>query len=140
MIYQQNSTNVLARNITCRGGIGLAFGSLGQYVQFVRSVLIFASHVYPDDLQNDIIDHVVLEDLRVSGTSCCMETLTDNQISQDDPPRPGGAAEHGIRCKLHILRSACNSFYCDLKVYFKTWTGTIHGSPPTGGGGGGGMS
>jgi len=31
----QNSTNIIARNIMCRGGEGIAFGSLGQYQQFV---------------------------------------------------------------------------------------------------------
>lgn len=32
---KQNSTNILARNITCRGGTGIAFGSLGQYAELV---------------------------------------------------------------------------------------------------------
>ncbi|KAG6845111.1 hypothetical protein H0H93_016246, partial [Arthromyces matolae] len=41
-----NSTNILARGITCRGGNGIAFGSLGQYV----------------DLP-DIVENVVLDDL-----------------------------------------------------------------------------
>ena len=31
----QNSTNIFARNITCRGGTGIAFGSLGQYAELV---------------------------------------------------------------------------------------------------------
>ncbi|OBZ76809.1 putative galacturan 1,4-alpha-galacturonidase A [Grifola frondosa] len=33
-----NSTNILARNITCRGGTGIAFGSLGQYHELVDNV------------------------------------------------------------------------------------------------------
>lgn len=31
----QNSTNILARNVTCHGGNGIAVGSLGQYVNLV---------------------------------------------------------------------------------------------------------
>ncbi|KAJ7216368.1 pectin lyase fold/virulence factor [Mycena pura] len=33
-----NSTNILARNITCRGGNGVAFGSLAQYVNLTDMV------------------------------------------------------------------------------------------------------
>ncbi|KAI5122792.1 hypothetical protein M0805_000136 [Coniferiporia weirii] len=43
-----NSTNIVAQGITCRGGNGIAFGSLGQYVQF-----------------NDIVENVLLEDLTI---------------------------------------------------------------------------
>ncbi|KAG6901695.1 hypothetical protein C0995_009025 [Termitomyces sp. Mi166 len=65
-----NSTNIIARNITCRGGNGIAFGSLGQYV---------------------------------------------NLITRIDP---------------NVQPNMANG------VYFKTWTGTVDGVPPTGGGGG----
>ena len=34
----QNSTNIVAKDITCRGGNGIAFGSLGQYVEFVSHI------------------------------------------------------------------------------------------------------
>ncbi|KAJ6624703.1 pectin lyase fold/virulence factor [Mycena sp. CBHHK59/15] len=47
--YFQNSTNVLARNITCRGGNGIAFGSLAQYANLT-----------------DIVENVFMEDLRVT--------------------------------------------------------------------------
>ncbi|KAJ6605084.1 pectin lyase-like protein [Mycena sp. CBHHK59/15] len=43
-----NSTNVLARNITCRGGNGIAFGSLAQYANLT-----------------DIVENVFMEDLRM---------------------------------------------------------------------------
>ncbi|OCH90476.1 pectin lyase-like protein [Obba rivulosa] len=33
-----NSTNIFAKNITCRGGTGIAFGSLGQYKNLVDNV------------------------------------------------------------------------------------------------------
>ncbi|KAI0795696.1 pectin lyase fold/virulence factor [Abortiporus biennis] len=41
-----NSTNILAKNVTCRGGNGIAIGSLGQYVNL-----------------NDIVDHVQFENV-----------------------------------------------------------------------------
>ena len=31
-----NSTNIFAEDVTCRGGNGIAFGSLGQYANLVR--------------------------------------------------------------------------------------------------------
>lgn len=80
-----NSTNIVARNIKCRGGNGIAFGSLGQYQQL-----------------NDIVENVSLE----------------NIFTQ----RPDPAVQPNM----------------DNSVYFKTWTGTDNGTPPTGGGGGGG--
>jgi hypothetical protein len=33
----QNSSNIVARNFVCRGGEGIAFGSLGQYANMVRA-------------------------------------------------------------------------------------------------------
>ncbi|KIJ39205.1 glycoside hydrolase family 28 protein [Sphaerobolus stellatus SS14] len=81
-----NSTNILGKNIVCRGGNGIAFGSLGQYQQF-----------------NDIVENVVLEDIELQRLDPAIQ------------PNMGSA------------------------VYFKTWTASVHGSPPTGGGGGGGF-
>jgi len=43
-----NSTNIVARNITCRGGNGIAIGSLGQYVGM-----------------NDYVENLDMEDLRM---------------------------------------------------------------------------
>ena len=34
-LWLQNSTNVFAQNVTCRGGEGVAFGSVGQYAGMV---------------------------------------------------------------------------------------------------------
>ncbi|KAF9463234.1 pectin lyase fold/virulence factor [Collybia nuda] len=78
-----NSTNIHARNVTCRGGNGIAFGSLGQYVNL-----------------SDIVTDVVLEDLLMT------------RIDPNVQPNMGNG------------------------VYFKSWTGTVNGVPPTGGGGG----
>jgi len=80
-----NSTNILASNITCRGGNGIAFGSLGQYVDL------------PDTVEN-----VTMENLKVM------------RIDPTIQPNMGAG------------------------VYYKSWDGTVRGTPPTGGGGGGG--
>jgi len=80
-----NSSNIIARNITCRGGNGIALGSLGQYADL-----------------NDIVSNVRLENLL---------------ITRIDP---------------NVQPNMANG------VYFKTWTGSLHGAPPTGGGGGSG--
>ncbi|KAL7278358.1 hypothetical protein ACG7TL_008334 [Trametes sanguinea] len=81
-----NSTNIFANDITCRGGNGIAVGSLGQYV----------------DLP-DIVDNLVIENAKM--------------IRLDPKVQPNMGSG----------------------IYFKTWTGSVHGSPPTGGGGGGGF-
>ncbi|RDB28139.1 putative galacturan 1,4-alpha-galacturonidase A [Hypsizygus marmoreus] len=78
-----NSTNIVARNVTCRGGNGIAFGSLGQYANL-----------------SDFVSDVHLENLVMT------------RIDPNIQPNMGNG------------------------VYFKTWTGTVNGSPPTGGGGG----
>ena len=36
-VWLQNSTNVFAQNVTCRGGEGVAFGSVGQYAGMVSA-------------------------------------------------------------------------------------------------------
>lgn len=44
----QNSTNIEIRNITCRGGNGIAIGSLGQYVNMVSTISRAPSMNYID--------------------------------------------------------------------------------------------
>ncbi|EIW80129.1 hypothetical protein CONPUDRAFT_180594 [Coniophora puteana RWD-64-598 SS2] len=78
-----NTTNMLASNITCRGGNGIAYGSLGQYV----------------DLP-DYVENVTMTDLHVL------------RINPEIQPNMGSG------------------------VYFKSWDGTVNGSPPDNGGGG----
>jgi len=81
-----NSSNIIASGIKCRGGNGIAFGSLGQYVQF-----------------DDNVDQVLIEDLEL------------------------------IRLPTSVQPNMANA------VYFKSWDGSVNGSPPTGGGGAGGL-
>ncbi|PFH48926.1 glycoside hydrolase family 28 protein [Amanita thiersii Skay4041] len=78
-----NSSNIIARNIICRGGNGIAFGSLGQYANM-----------------SDNVSNVMMENL--------LMTRIDPNVQ---PNMNNG-------------------------VYFKSWDGTINGSPPTGGGDG----
>ncbi|GJE86365.1 glycoside hydrolase family 28 protein [Phanerochaete sordida] len=76
-----NSTNVVARDIICRGGNGIAVGSLGQYV----------------DLP-DIVDHLTIENVQAvrldpevqpnMGTGIYLKTWTDTVNGV--PPTGGG--------------------------------------------------
>ncbi|KAK7023893.1 pectin lyase fold/virulence factor [Favolaschia claudopus] len=81
-----NSTNVVARNVMCRGGNGIAFGSLGQYANL-----------------SDIVENVLLENIELHRIDPSVQPNMQNG------------------------------------VYFKSWTGSVNGVPPTGGGGGTGF-
>ena len=59
-LTNRNSTNVLVSNVICRGGNGIAFGSLGQYFQF-----------------NDNVENVLVEDVQVCGLG---ELLPDQTL------------------------------------------------------------
>ena len=69
----QNSTNIYAQNVTCRGGNGIAFGSLGQYPDLVslslRADLLGDSP--PTPAQFDRVENVTLQDIRVSQGVVC---------------------------------------------------------------------
>ncbi|KAJ7628775.1 pectin lyase fold/virulence factor [Roridomyces roridus] len=77
-----NSTNILARNVTCRGGNGIAFGSLGQYFNLT-----------------DIVENVFMEDLTMTRINASIQPNMNNGVyfkSWDDtsngvPPTGGGA-------------------------------------------------
>ncbi|KIY63463.1 glycoside hydrolase family 28 protein [Cylindrobasidium torrendii FP15055 ss-10] len=87
LAFKGNSSNIVAHNISCHGGNGIAFGSLGQYYNLT-----------------DNISHVRLEDIKVIQYP-----------------------------NLTIQPNMANG------IYFKSWTDTVNGEPPTGGGGGGGL-
>lgn len=80
-----NTTDLHVQNYVCRGGNGIAFGSLGQYANL-----------------SDIVDHVEMTNLTLLRLD---SSIQPNMVSG---------------------------------VYFKSWTATVNGVPPTGGGGGGG--
>ncbi|KAI9567789.1 pectin lyase fold/virulence factor [Boletus coccyginus] len=54
LAFKGNTTNVLGRNITCRGGGGIAFGSLGQYVNLICQ--------YPHCMLKDLATNVLQGD------------------------------------------------------------------------------
>ncbi|VDC03660.1 unnamed protein product [Peniophora sp. CBMAI 1063] len=76
-----NSTNILANNVTCHGGNGIAFGSLGQYVNM-----------------SDIVDNVTLSNVVVErinktlqpnmGAGVYLKTWTGTV--NGEPPTGGG--------------------------------------------------
>ncbi|KAI0697631.1 pectin lyase-like protein [Cerioporus squamosus] len=77
-----NSTNIFARNVTCRGGTGIAFGSLGQYAEFpdyVENVVLQdITLVRPDPQVQPLLEHGVY-----------LKSWTGTRIGF--PPTGGGA-------------------------------------------------
>ncbi|KAJ7056699.1 pectin lyase-like protein [Mycena amicta] len=78
-----NSTNILAQNITCRGGNGIAFGSLAQYVNLT-----------------DIVENVLMDNLTMTRINSTIQPNMNNGVyfkSWDGtvngvPPTGGGGA------------------------------------------------
>ncbi|KAJ7918188.1 pectin lyase fold/virulence factor [Mycena leptocephala] len=76
-----NSTNIVAQNITCRGGNGIAFGSLGQYANLT-----------------DIVENVFMENLTMTRINASVQPNMQNGVyfkSWDStingaPPTGGG--------------------------------------------------
>ncbi|KAJ7030864.1 pectin lyase-like protein [Mycena alexandri] len=77
-----NSTNIVAENITCRGGNGIAFGSLGQYFNLT-----------------DIVQNVFMQNLTMTRINASVQPNMQNGVyfkSWDGsingvPPTGGGA-------------------------------------------------
>ncbi|THH14431.1 hypothetical protein EW146_g5896 [Bondarzewia mesenterica] len=95
-----NTTNLKVNNVTCRGGNGIAFGSLGQYVDLRDLARYRGERVHAEP----------------KGTIAVLKSYHEIMIRLDPEVQPN-------------MQSG---------VYFKSWTGTVNGVPPTGGGGGGG--
>ncbi|KAJ7768587.1 pectin lyase fold/virulence factor [Mycena maculata] len=81
-----NSTNILARNVTCRGGNGIAFGSLGQYVNLT-----------------DIVENVFMEDLTMTRINATIQPNMNNGVyfkswdgSVNGVPPTGGGGGGGF--------------------------------------------
>lgn len=114
-----NSTNVLARNITCRGGNGIAFGSLGQYEQF-----------------NDIVENVLIENVWTErlpsaiqpnmGTSVYFKSW-DGSVN-GVPPTGGGGG--GGRVNNVIARNVFND-RVSLPVHLYQTNGAQSGDLPS---------
>lgn len=73
-------------------------------------------------LQPDIVDNLVMEDLKVR-----LPAVHDHPSLRKLIPRA-----QLIRLDPQVQPNMVSG------VYLKTWTGSVHGAPPTGGGGGGG--
>ncbi|KAJ7847819.1 pectin lyase fold/virulence factor [Mycena olivaceomarginata] len=58
-----NSTNIVAQNVTCRGGNGIAFGSLGQYANLT-----------------DIVENVFMENLTMTRISSTVQPNMQNGV------------------------------------------------------------
>ena len=95
----QNSTNVVARDIVCRGGNGIAVGSLGQYVDLVSIARLNRTRcMLTRAPQPDIVDHLTIENVQAvrldpevqpnMGTGIYLKTWTDTVNGV--PPTGGG--------------------------------------------------
>ncbi|KAF9451094.1 glycoside hydrolase family 28 protein [Macrolepiota fuliginosa MF-IS2] len=83
-----NSSNIIARNVTCRGGNGIAFGSLGQYANM-----------------SDLVENVLLEDLLMTRIDSSVQPNMQNGVYfktwdgsiNGVPPTGGGGASGMVR-------------------------------------------
>jgi len=129
-----NSSNILARHITCRGGNGIAFGSLGQYANM-----------------SDNVENVLLEDLLMTRIDPKVQPNMQNGIyfktwdgSINGAPPTGGGGGPGmvknvttknirldrVNLPLHIYQTngghsadaPSHLTFSDLR--FIDWTGT----------------
>jgi len=114
-----NSTNLVARNITCRGGNGVAFGSLGQYVQF-----------------NDIVQNVVMDDIKLIRLNA---SIQPNMISavyfktwdgsvNGVPPDAGGGAGGFV---TNVTISNVSSDRVDRPIHVYQTNDAISGDKPS---------
>ncbi|KAJ7871489.1 pectin lyase fold/virulence factor [Mycena olivaceomarginata] len=129
-----NSTNVVAKQIICRGGNGIAFGSLGQYVNL-----------------SDIVENVLLEDVQLRRIDASVQPNMQNGIyfkswdgSVDGVPPTGGGGGTGfvenitaknilldrVNLPLHLYQTN-GGHSLDLPsnltfggLHFENWTGT----------------
>ncbi|KAJ7481917.1 pectin lyase fold/virulence factor, partial [Mycena latifolia] len=123
-VIKGNSANVLTRNITCRGGNGIALGSLGQYANLT-----------------DIVKNVLMEDLKVpSGLDAAAAPQVyfkswDGSIN-GRPPTGGGAGPGQNITTRNVVLDRVNqpititqtngghSGYKFADIHFENWTGT----------------
>ncbi|KAJ7677603.1 pectin lyase-like protein [Mycena rosella] len=129
-----NSTNVVAQNITCRGGNGIAFGSLGQYANLT-----------------DIVENVFMENLTMTRIDASVQPNMQNGVyfkswdgSINGAPPTGGGAGPGFTKNVttrNVFLDRVNrpmtveqtnggqsgdlpSMYKFEELHFENWTGT----------------
>ncbi|KAJ7093168.1 pectin lyase fold/virulence factor [Mycena epipterygia] len=133
-----NSTNISARNIKCRGGNGIAFGSLGQYADLI-----------------DIVENVHLEDVELLRIDASVQPNMQNGVyfkswdgSVNGVPPTGGGGGTGfannitaanvvldrVNAPIHLYQTN-GGHSLDLPsnltfggLHFTNWTGTALGN------------
>lgn len=102
-----NSSNIVARNITCRGGNGIAFGSLGQYANM-----------------SDLVENVLMEDLLVTRIDSRIQPNMGNGVyfktwdgSINGLPPTGGGAGPGMVTNVTIRNVRLNQVSLPLHIY-----------------------
>ncbi|KAF9037384.1 pectin lyase-like protein [Hymenopellis radicata] len=129
-----NSTNILARNITCHGGNGIAFGSLGQYANLSDNV----QNVHLEDLKILRIDSNIQPNM---GNGVYLKSWTG---SINGSPPTGGGGGTGIVSNISATNVFLDRVNRPIHLYqtngghsadlpselmfgnltFKNWTGT----------------
>lgn len=114
-----NSTNIYARNITCHGGNGIAFGSLGQYANLF-----------------DHVENVTMEDLNVlrldpkiqpnMGTGVYFKSWTGTRIGF--PPDDGGG---GLGLVTNVTARNVYVDNVSLPIQLYQTNGALPGSAPS---------
>ncbi|KAJ7737359.1 pectin lyase fold/virulence factor [Mycena metata] len=129
-----NSTNIVAQNITCRGGNGIAFGSLGQYFNLT-----------------DIVQNVFMENLTMTRINASVQPNMQNGVyfkswdgSINGVPPTGGGAGPGFAQNITLKNVVLNqvnrpttisqtngghsgdlpSMYKFEDIHYENWTGT----------------
>lgn len=117
-------------------------GAICQHGEIVIPVVSPSSSHISRSPKSDNVDNVELENLFVShhcSSVCCChaEQTSDPCRSLVSTLMSSLTWRMGYDDWLPLDRVRLRSFL--IQVYFKTWTGTINGVPPTGGGGGTGV-
>jgi len=82
--YKGNSTNITVRNVTCNGGNGIAFGSIGQYPDRIDNIW----NVYMSD-----VTLLPSEEVRLSGAAYFKAWVG---VNLGGPPPNGGGGGTGL--------------------------------------------
>lgn len=114
-----NSTNILAKNVVCRGGNGVAVGSLGQYIGMP-----------------DIVENVVFEDFRMLRLPSNIQPNMKSGVylktwggSVNGAPPTGGGAGGGRVRNLTARRVSLDRI--DLPVHLYQTNGAHSGDAPS---------
>ncbi|KAJ6469122.1 pectin lyase fold/virulence factor [Mycena vitilis] len=137
-----NSTNVIAKNIVCRGGNGIAFGSLGQYANLTDIVEnVFMENLTVQFGQLSPVFSLVIYHSQMTRIAASVQPNMGNGVyfkSWDAsingaPPTGGGAGEGQFRPSwglsedsliVALCRGDLPSMYKFEDLRFENWSGT----------------